>query len=78
MELADHVGESFLSRARVRDRAVNYVKASPGVRFELTRHFHAWDGHRPMTRSVEIWSFDMEALEYHREKIREWAVGDPL
>ena len=77
-ELAELRGESFLSRARVRDRAVNYAKVSPGVRFEITRHLHAFDGRHPMTRLVEIWSFNMEALRYHRESVREWsAMGDP-
>jgi hypothetical protein len=77
-ELAELRGESYLSLARVRDRSYNFAKEKLGVRFDLVRHLHAWDGRQPMTRLVESWSFDIEALEYLRESVRAWAVGDPL
>jgi hypothetical protein len=76
-ELAELCGESYLSRARVRDRAFNYAKVSAGVRFEIVRHRHAWDGRQPMTRVVECWEASIDAMEYTRSAVRALEAGDP-
>jgi hypothetical protein len=77
VELADLRGESYLSLARIRDRSYNFSKEKLGVRFDLVRHLHAWDGCKPMTRVVERWHANTDALHYARESVRAWEAGDP-
>ena len=54
------IGSSYLSTARIRDRAFNFIKTETGCTFEITRHLNAWEGTGKPKRIVELWTLNNE------------------
>lgn len=50
--------QSYLSAARIRDRAFNFSKTETGCEFETTRHPGAWNTVGTSKRVVQRWSLD--------------------
>lgn len=52
--------DSYLSQARIRDRAYSFKKTSDGCEFKIERHLNAWSGKGQKRNVIERWRANIE------------------
>ncbi len=76
-ELHHTIGNSFLSRARLRDRAFDIRRVDGGFEFKITRHLNAFVNPAKMKRVIETWRANNSDLGLTLVGTRSWKEGDP-
>ena len=70
--------ESYLSYARIRNRAYAFEKTGNGCTFKITRHPGAHSvGYDPEKRIVQTWEADLAMKNLNFLDERAWKEGDP-
>lgn len=67
---------SYLSSARIRNRAFNWVKDKEGCRFEITRHHGAWGNSGFFKQVVQRWQVNMAERKLILLGERDFEEGD--
>ena len=70
-------GGSYLSLARIRDRAYDRRRIDGGFEFKITRHLNAFTDPGNMKPVVETWQADNASLVLTLVETRDWRPGDP-
>jgi len=69
--------ESYLSQARIRDRAFAFQKTVKGCAFKITRHPGAHKYGFVVKRIVQTWEADLTMKKLNLLDERPWKEGDP-
>ena len=69
-------GDSYISSARIRDRAYRFTKTEQGCVFEITRHPGAFT-HRFKKPVVQTWEADLPQKQLRLLNTRPWRKSDP-
>jgi hypothetical protein len=70
-------GDSYLSKARIRDRGFDFTKSRNGCAFKITRHPGAFRNGYVAKRMVQTWQADFSTKTIHLLDSRDWKTGDP-
>ena len=70
-------GDSYLSKARIRDRGFEFLKTRDGCVFKITRHPGAWKNGYVERRIVQTWEADFATKTIRLLDSRDWKAGDP-
>jgi hypothetical protein len=64
-------GNSFLSQARIKDRAYDFEKTDDGCEFKIERHLNAWEGQGTQQNVVEHWEANIQEKVLRKLDVRE-------
>jgi hypothetical protein len=70
-------GDSYLSKARIRDRGFDFTKSRNRCVFKITRHPGAFQKGYVEKRIVQTWQADFSTKTIHLLDSRDWKSGDP-
>ena len=73
------VRNGLMSKARIRDRAFNFLKGGTGFTFEITRHPGAFMDWSPygISRIVQKWEVSLKDAIVELIEERPWTTDDP-
>ncbi len=71
-----HVNGGLLTKARLRDRAFNFLKEGRSFTFDITRHPNAFKNGYVNKRLVQNWKVDVTNGEVVMVSERAWQPGD--